>query len=339
MAKFLCVLMMVFIHSAFALVANVDEQIDMGNPVVPFILQAALLGIFPMCIPATAGANLRLHFVKYWDGIRIRGYSFATILKVSVAITVLGFLMNLLAWGWAEVLQWDVLQFVGLSFLIVTLLLKYANLYAVYALGVLTLAATPFLRAALAGKDDLATILLVGSRMEDGYWPFFPWFFVVVFGFFVADLRIRLKEPPWLSTVLGIAGMTAMGIAFWSGAFAIQLDEGHLWGSTIFQPSLGFIAGLTGFFCALIALSEWFASRLSFSRYGLVQSFSKGVLWIYLFHVSIADRLGAWVSPRLPPWWAVLLYPGLMAAACWGVGALSLHLGGKRIRVVVARAA
>jgi len=198
---------------------------------------------------------------------------------------------------------------------------------------------TPWLRALLAGKDNLATILLVGSRMEDGYWPFFPWFFVVAFGFLVADLRIRLKEPSWLPTALGIAGMTAMGAALWAGAFEIHLDEGHLWGSTIFQPSLGFIGGLTGFFCMLIALSEWIASRLTFSPYGLVQSFSKGVLWIYLFHVSIADRLGAWVSPRVPAWWAIVFYPGLMAIACWGVGALSLHLGGKRIRVVLAKAA
>ncbi len=338
-AKFLCVLMMVFIHSAFALVANGDEQINMANPIVPYLASAALLGIFPMSLPATAGANLRLHFVRYWSGLKIEGYSFVTILKVSIAITLLGFLMNFLAWGAGETFQWDVLQFVGFSFLLITLLLKYTNLYLVYGLGAVTLLLTPWLRTLFAGKDTLLSIFLVGSRLADGYWPFFPWFFIVVFGFFIADLRLRLDDPPWFATVLGLVGLGTVVATLSLGYFHIDLDEGHLWGATIFQPSLGFVVGLAGFFCVLMAGCEWAAARLTFSKYGLVQSFSKGVLWIYLFHVSLAERLGEWVSPRLSPWAGLVLYPGLMAIACWGVGALSLRLGGKRIKIVLARSA
>jgi hypothetical protein len=70
-----------------------------------------------------------------------------------------------------------------------------------------------------------------------------------------------------------------------------------------------------------------------------VNSFSKGVLWIYLFHVSIADHLGLWIRHHLSLEVASFVFPGVMGLMCWGVGALSLYLAGKRIRVVLARTA
>lgn len=338
-AKFFCVLVMVFVHTALALITNADEGVNVASPVYPLWQQLAWLGLFPLAIPATAGAGLRLSWEKYWKGARIEGYRLATILRVSVAITLLGFLMNFLAWGAGEAFQWDVLQFMGVSFLVITLLVTRANAYSVYALGSFTLAVTPWLRPYLTARENWATILLVGSPIKDGYWPFFPWFFAVAFGFGVADLRQRLPKRAAFLPALAAAGVAGVAAAAATGNWGLEIDPGHLWGGTVFRPTAFFMIGLAGFFCLLLVAGEAIASRMAFARYGWVNSFSKGVLWIYLFHVTLADRLGEWLSPRFPPGWAAFFYPGAMALACWGVGAFSLYLGGKRVKVVLAKAA
>src|SRR5690606_39553969 len=50
-AKALCVLLMVFIHSSFWLITNQDEVMNTGSFMYPIVTRTTFLGLFPLSLP------------------------------------------------------------------------------------------------------------------------------------------------------------------------------------------------------------------------------------------------------------------------------------------------
>lgn len=324
-AKFFCVFFMVFIHGTFWLLATEDEEIVTANFVFPIVQEIVLVGLFPLLIPFLAGFSLRRYLEDRRMGVGM-------VFKLALALVVLSYGMNLLSWGWDN-LEWDALQFIAVSFLLITLVTRVAPSWVVAVLGGLCLAVTLPLREAL-GTSFFAKVL-VGTSDASAFWPFFPWFFTVAGGFTLADLRYRLSLDRYVWG-LGVGGALVAGGTYALGGLSMAINPLNIWGPAVFQPSLLFVVGLVGVGALLLALSHGFAQVFELAPRGMVESFSQGILWIYLVHTVVGVHAASWVKHHVPLEVSAIGFPMALLALSWVVGYVAIVLGSKRIRVVLA---
>jgi len=291
---------MIFIHTIFWLVSDQDVRISTSSFVMPIVEQSMLLGLLPLSIPITAGCMLRMHLQPYWGSPGLGDYALSKIVGIALLLVLLGFLMNTLAFGLNSSFEWDVLQFMALAYVVMALLLKVFPVWVLAVIGVYILLASEFVASVWPTVADHFLLNLWFSSSPAVFWPFFPWFSVVVFGFFVAHLYVQ--RPDLFVRVLGPVSVLLMVFSILMGDFVPVLDRNNIWGSGIFQPSPFFMLGLMGFFGALITLSGVCMARFapSLSNTSLINCYSKSILWIYLLHIVIGYRLSEWLKPLLP---------------------------------------
>jgi len=325
LSKFLCVAAMIFIHAIFWLVSDHDVRISTSTFVMPFIQQSMVLGLLPLSIPITAGCMLRMHLQPYWGQPSLGDYSLIKIVGIAFFLVMLGFLMNGLAFGLSSSLSWDVLQFMALSYVIIAVLLKVFPVWLLAVMGVYVLLVAEFVATAWPALNNHFLLTLWFTSSPYVFWPFFPWFSVVVFGFFVAHLY--LQQRALFVPVLGIA---STGLVFFSvlmGDFVPALELNNIWGSGIFQPSPVFMVGLMGFFGLLITVSSVVMTRFFpvMSNTSLIHCYSKGILWIYVLHIIVGYRLAEWLKPLWPLSVLLMALPLFLWLMAWGIGWLNLR--------------
>ncbi|MAE42753.1 hypothetical protein CMO93_03205 [Candidatus Woesearchaeota archaeon] len=324
-AKFICVALMIFIHSVFWIVTTQDEIMSTQNNIYPIIINLVFLGLFPMSIPAVAGASLRIHFSKYWKNNKIKGYPFKHILKVSSFIIILGFIMNFLAFGIEDLFSWDALQFIGISFITITLLLKFFSISSVFFAGALTLFTAEIVRNSLSDyNSNYLAAIFIGNSSGFFFWPFFPWFSTITFGFLAAHYYIKYKDNIASRIIFIITGLLLLGISFLRKELLPVIDSSNVWGATIFQPKVGFILAIMGSFSLLIVFSNLLSEKIHPKKYGIINSYSKGILWIYILHIIIGFNLSLLFKALFSPLVAIILLLLVLFLISWGIGIFTL---------------
>ncbi|MFH1375908.1 MAG: acyltransferase family protein [Patescibacteria group bacterium] len=267
----------------------------------PIIFGVAAL--FVMTIPIIAGMALRFHFRRGWDEqkrklIRGKAPALLTVVQLAIYISALGFLLNYLNWDWDDAFNWNVLQFFALSLIVITLTLKFLSLDYLLALAAAVLLSAAWLREFFWRDGNFAYLetALFGEPSSSNVWPFFPWFAIVVFGFLIAQLYLLPKYRKRFSKILIVSGGILISTTLlFSGSLFYDLDFANVWGATIFQPPLTKVLGQLGFFAVLFAGLHYFFSQSKLRPYGVINVFSHGILYIYLFHFTIGYQLtNAW---------------------------------------------
>lgn len=262
-----------------------------------------VFALFVMVIPITAGMALRFYFRRGWDEQKrklIRGKfpSIWAIIQLALYISALGFLLNYLNWDWDDALNWNVLQFFALSLVVITLVLKFLSLDYLLALAAAVLLSAGWLRDFIWWDSSLAYLetVLLGEPSSSNVWPFLPWFAIVVFGFWISQLYLLPKYRKHFSKILLVSGGILISTTLlFSGSLFYDLDFANIWGATIFQPPLAKVLGQLGFFAVLFAGLHHFFSQKKLRTYGIINVFSHGILYIYLFHFTVGYQLtNAW---------------------------------------------
>ncbi len=336
-AKFLCVFFMVFVHCSFWLISVDDKNVNIDNFLFPIINNSMFLGLFPLSIPFFAGVTLKLHLNKFLKNQTIHSYPFSMLVKISVFLIAASFLMNLFTWG-IRFLEWDVLQFIAISFMFIVIILKFLNHAFLVIITFAILFLSPYLRDILINYDNFFTAILVGTQRRESFWPFFPWFFTISIGYFAAHYYFAFKNLLYWKIGITFLGLLLFLVGLLSGSMSIMLDPKNIWGSNIFQPSNRFILGIVGFSFLLLTFSIEISDRFEFSQYGIVNSFSKGILWIYLLHTVFGVHFSLLMRKITPLEIPALLFPSITLLFSWGVGAFSIFLGSKRFRISFTKA-
>ncbi|MBI2657833.1 DUF1624 domain-containing protein [Candidatus Woesearchaeota archaeon] len=261
----------------------------------PYFLQVvvAFSGHFVMSIPVIAGASLRFYLDKHGSRLN-RKKVMAAIAKRASALAALGFTMNLLAFGPEYWHLWNVLQLVSLSMVIIAFLALYSSPYLLAISGFAVIFSAPFMRDFLQGADYYPAFALVGDRLGDNIWSFFPWYGVVVYGFLAAHLYLSFKakkQENIFRVVLASASLLIIFIAFIKGSFFYAVDLQYPWGPLLFQPHTLTVLAQLSVFTLLIMLADVISSGIKLSKFGIINVFSKGILWIYIAHMVVGFRL------------------------------------------------
>lgn len=258
--------------------------------VLPFL---KFIGLFVIIIPITAGASLRFYLKEVLNKkfSILKNKKLISIFKRSILLIFLGYLINILAWGKDEFLDWDVLQFIGIGFILLVFMAKLGVDF-LWVIGAFSLFSAPFLRAVLDDwKFNYFIAVLISNDEGNFFWPLFPWFSFLVYGYLVADYYIKNKKRGIFYFATAAVSAIAILIALYQNKLFFMPRVENFWGPEIFQaPTLTILGGISVFNIALIG-AEIFLKNVKRLMFGFINTFSKGLLWIYILHIIIGYHL------------------------------------------------
>ena len=261
-----------------------DDYIT-NDKVLEFTFFLEVVGFFVFLIPITAGAAFYYYLIKnkYYGQRKNIG----AVLKRSIVLLFLAYLTNIIAFGLEDILSWDVLHFFSLGFIIL-----YAfSFFPIHYLAIFSFVSTviaPLLRNILLDfNDSYWAIILVGNNTSYHYWAFFPWFALIGFGMVIADLYYKgLLKNKSLQKTLVLASLGAIAISFYLNELIFDSNIVSVWGPHIFMPPISRIFAIVGMFFLFFIILKKYPPK-STAKYGIVNAFSKGILWIYISHLII----------------------------------------------------
>ena len=171
---------------------------------------------------------------------------------------------------------------------------------------------------------------LVGDGLGLHYWPLFPWYSTVAFGFVLYYYLERVSRPGLVRIGLGLASLGAIWAHFSFGFDGIlaEMSKATLWSDRVFRGSLWMVLFVCSLFVALtlfyeaLARSKWMARLIG--RAPLVHRvpvvYSKTIFWSYLFVNTFGILLAYPFAKALPVGWALVAYPVFCVLAWYWIG-------------------
>lgn len=276
---------------------NLHPSIEKGLLMVgvtpwPYLLQVivAFSGHFVMSIPVIAGASLRFYMDKF-DSLH-RNKLLVEVLKRAAALAGLGFVMNFLAFGAANWHLWNALQLISLSMVVIAIFMLYSSPYLLAISGFLVILIAPFMRDVL-NDNNYFSFMMVGDRFGDNIWAFFPWFGVIIYGFLIVHLYLHFKDKGQKRLKVFLFGISFLmiAVALAKNRFFYAVDFQYPWGPLLFQPHTLTVLAQLSVFTVLIIMMDFIAPRTKTRKFGIINVFSKGILWIYIVHMIVGFRL------------------------------------------------
>ncbi len=311
----------------------VEPSLFFSQKVVPLIQS---IGLFPLMIPMAAGASLRFYAGKFWDpktfcfSQKQKCFFVLSLAQKAFLIAFLGYAMNFLTWGIDSMFAWDVLQFIGFSLLVAGIIFSWTRAEGVLIAGGLVLSSASFLRDWI-GPDNPAywKFILIGDWGGDHFWPFFPWFSIFAAGFYTAHLYLTVKHGTFKKICLltGIAFMTAAAM---TGLFFLKIDFTNWWGPALFHPPAVHVLSRIGAFMTLVGILAFFPFNKPLSPYGFINTFSRGILFIYLIHTIVGYHACRMLQHTGHAGFLIMII-FLEAALAYGIGASVVYFRHKNV--------
>ena len=314
--KFVCMSVMVFVHIHIALITEFNRITNSFGFYYEITNKFMFLGLFLIALPITAGAILRMNFGKHLIHGKLKDYKISKVVWMAIFISLFGFFMNMITWGIKYTFSWNVLQLIGLSFIVIMILLKTFSIRAVFLTGLITMFAIKPLRIFLGDFDYIYFInIFIGTDSYRTFWSFFPWFSVVVFGFLFAHYYLKYKDSIKFRISAMMIGMTLISIAILRNEISPYLDPEYVWGTALSKPTIGWIFASIGFFYVLMVLGNIFFNKIRLRKYGIINCYSKGILWIYIAQMFVGFKLSLLIKEFFPmdePSYAYFILPIFM---------------------------
>lgn len=336
--KFVCVAMMIFVHAHLVLITDDYAITDTAGFFYKVTSDFMFVGLFLFTLPIISGAILRMDFGEHIVGEKLVDYSLKKVIRAAIFLILAGFFMNAITWTVWYIFSWNVLQLIAVSFVVIALLLKMFSTRIVFLFGAITLlAAEPFRNFFGNVSHSYFASILLGADNCYVFWPFFPWFSVVAFGFLFAHFYLKHKDSLKFRISAISVAVLFLGIAIVRGEISPLLDPKYIWGPSLFQPKIGLVLATMGLFCLLTVIANLFFNNINLKKYGIINSYSKGILWIYVFQMFASYKLAPVIKSFYSmhePSLAYFILPIIMLLSSWLVGALSIKLLQEKLIVV-----
>lgn len=166
-------------------------------------------------------------------------------------------------------------------------------------------------------------------------WPVFPWIGMILFGFSFAHYYIEFKNKKVFLQGSLLAGLCLVGVGMITGDINPELTIGPVFTSSLTATSTIWLLSTVGFFLILFYTGERFFSKNTFSKYGLISSFSSSILFVYITQMFfgvvfsiVAKNSMTRMHADLYTHYFYIMIPMLVAEVllCWGVGAFFIRL-------------
>lgn len=223
----------------------------------------------------------------------------------ALLLMAMGFGVNFLCWGTYGVLDWDVLQFLGLCMIASLPLLRWfptgINVFVSVGIGVVCLLfSSQFPLEHLS--DQYWYAILIGSPGGEHFWAFCPWYFIFSFGLLCG--YVLSQKSIIYRKVLLVTGIIFFVSSLVTGKFHPVVTTA-LWGTDMFKPSAFYVLGIVGLTVIMMFLLEYaFKCNAKFKQImqaSFVVTLGRSILWVYLFNLVIGYHATRWVLKEYDP--------------------------------------
>lgn len=294
LVKAVGVAVILFVHPHFLLISKKYAIVSPNSTLVELTRDMMFLGTFIMLLPIMAGCALRATITQHirTDG-SINSSSFMrSVFWTAIIMSSLGFLMNAITWGAWYTFSWNMLQMVSVAYLVVAIVVLRFGVLGVLILAIAILFfAQPLVSVLRPYSENYFVGILVGNNTRFIFWPILPWVSLPAIGFVVAHLFLQYRRDKRFLILSLAVGLSFVVIAIIRGEFTAELNNRYVWSQLMHQPLLWEVLGGVGLFLMLICLAEVCSAKITLSRYGVVNSFSKGILWIYIMQMVVSYNL------------------------------------------------
>lgn len=300
--KALGVFVILFVHPHFLLISKSYGVYAPGSRIVSLTEDLMVFGTLITLLPILAGCGLRMSAAKFTDvSGKLNSLTYIrSIFWISVALSTLGFMMNALTWGSWYTFSWNMLQMISVSFLLIVLVVTRFGLIGLTAVALLTLVSgQPLAELLRPYNDNYFVGVVAGNESRFIFWPLFPWVSLPILGFVCADIFIRVRQHFWGRFAFLTMGLGTVVAAIARNEFTGELNYRYVWTQLMIQPPILEVLSGLGLFLILIVLAEWLTPRIQLRRYGIVNCYSKGILWIYLLQMIVSYHLAPHVIELL----------------------------------------
>jgi hypothetical protein len=275
-AKAICIFFMIFNHSTIWS-TSVEDYTLKDNPLANIIVSYSFFGWFSLMIPTLSGCS----FYRTVNGLAKKD-----IFIISSILILSGFLLNIIVWGFRYAFEWDALQTIGISYLIIYFFHKSLSDIWLFFVSIIFLVIT---RNTFAWPENYLTTVLFGNDSGTSYWPIFPWFFTIVFGFIF--MKVQNYKKPYFNFVVFLFSLLFITISYQTGNLFPQLAKNNVWGGALFQVMYLHIVGLVGVFGILFLFSLYCERAQTLAK--LIRKISKNIFWIYVTHIMLGYSFSA----------------------------------------------
>lgn len=268
--------MMTMILTHIIVWTNSSDDFSLNRSILPSDIIVQIISHFsflPLSLVVIGGILLERFFYFY------RGQPFSTLIKLislrSLFFIASGIILNTLAFGKEYSLQWDVLFFLGVSFIIISVVYNYGKIFGVVLLGIIFASYTPYPNY----SPNFLEMIVFGNFAGHTYYPLFPWLSWFCLGFTIS--HFALSKNAWK----GIGVLSFVFVAFNLHNSGFNVSQQNIWGAALFMPEKIIFATNT----AKLLLCYSILTHIPAPK--LIQYFSKNIFPLYFFHIIIIYHL------------------------------------------------
>jgi len=244
-------------------------------------------------IPLLAG-------MTYYIAFKSKSITFMMVSKRAGVLLLLGYVINLLCWGYVALFDWDVLQFIALSMVVSFPFLKKfpqdTGPLMVLVVGCVALSYSSLFPFPLLENLYIYQII-IGSRIGENFWPFCPWFFLFAVG--IGMGKAYYENNKKIIKIFPLIGVALLAASIISGKFLPTISTEYVWSALLFKPSPFFVCGIAGASLTMIPLASLVFSRFSFLKNmvqnSLLMDLGQGILCVFLFNTIVGYRVTSMV--------------------------------------------
>lgn len=236
-----------------------------------FIDKIYFLGLFLLLLPLIFGFNSGAkNVMSFFD-------TFSTVLF----LLFFGFIMNSLIWGFGSNSNFNILQFFAVCLFFVFIARKFLNFKYFGLLGAFFLAVYYLFFNFVSNLNNSFLNFLFGiSESFSVIWPIFPWVGVFLIGFHLGEIYEKYdRKYDFLYIVFALLFMSPLSFF---ASLRPQISHSYPLFDVLVRPNLSLLIFVLGIFLFLIFLSKRYLNNLNFNKYGIVDIFSRGILFVYV---------------------------------------------------------
>jgi len=349
--KFICIVLFMYGHFVFLTIASPTLSIAKTEGLL-FVLTKAFrfLGQFAYFMPLLTGCILRAGIGKVKNqnpNLKIRNIVFNGIILI-----VIGFLMNMITFGIMKAFSWNILQTIAVSCLLTVIIFKLFGEIGLILASFLILLFSSYIAQLFSQYNSYYFVgIFIGNTTKFIFWPILPWASFVFIGFLLAHYYIKSKNSTYYKYSVFSISVICILIAFLRGEVIQPIYKDFVFAPFIIQPALGYLLIAIGLFCILLLLLNEFEENIKLRKYGIINSFSKGILWIYIVQMILIYKMRT-ISWRIIPGFSekvtsnvivmkyLILYCGLfimVLLVSWLVGYLCIRFLQEKRFIIILR--
>jgi hypothetical protein len=246
------------------------------------------IAFFNISIPCISAMNYFITYNKNKNNPAFRWSYLKFLIKLFIVLSLvensLEFLMVFPNVS-LDIYSFAVLQFTGLSLILLHLILNYLGLIHLIFSGLFSLIVAPYVTVFFRSQD---LYVLSGSNNYEYQWPLLPWFVIPVFGFLLSSIWVLKSE--YKKFIFIVSSLVFLVLFYWTRTkINIQLDT--RWGDAVYQPHTLIVVQNLIFIPILLHISEKLSVYRLIRRYDFVDVLSRGILFFYIIHIFLIEVL------------------------------------------------